>query len=427
QARNDWTSVLEDENNSNFYPSASISFVPTDAFPSLQSSTVLNYLKFRAGYGTSAGYPGPYQTRNVLSTSANVFLTPGGTTVNTNSVSNRLGNPNLGAEKHSELEFGIEARFLQNRIGIDASYYNKQSTDLIIDLDLDPATGYTNTTVNAAEVENNGIELGINLVPVKGEFTWDMTLNYTKNNNDVISIAEGVDQVVISGYTNLGNFAIPGEPYGVIQGIPFQKNADGELLVAANGEYIAGPEIVPIGNPNPNYTANWINSFSWKGLSLGFQWSYQDGGDIVSLPVATMLARGLTEDTNVDRFLPIIAPGVLASDESTPNNIQHYIGDLFFNAFFFADEGTTFDGTVIRLREVSLSYEIPQSVLERLPIGSASIILSGQNLWYNAPNFPEGINYDPEVLSLGVGNGRGFDYITGPTSKKYGVTLNLTF
>ncbi|MDX1477970.1 MAG: SusC/RagA family TonB-linked outer membrane protein [Saprospiraceae bacterium] len=427
QARNDWTSVLEEDNRSNFYPSASISFVPTDAIPSLQSSTVLNYLKLRAGYGTSAGYPGPYQTRNVLSTRANVFLTPGGTTVNTNSVSNRLGNPNLGAEKHSELEFGVEARFLQNRIGIDASYYNKQSTDLIIDLDLDPATGFTNTTVNAAEVENNGIELGINLVPVKGDFTWDMTLNYTKNNNDVISIAEGVDQVLIAGFTNQGNFAVPGEPFGVIKGTPFQKNDAGELLVGADGNYVPGGDIETIANPNPNYTANWINSFSWKGLRLGFQWSYTDGGDILSYSTATMLARGLTEDTNVDRFLPIILPGVLATDESTPNNIQGYIGDYFFRAYFFADEGLIFDGTVIRLREVSLSYDLPQSILDNLPIGSASITLSGENLWYNAPNFPEHVNFDPEVLSLGVGNGRGFDYITGPTSKKYGVTLNLTF
>jgi outer membrane receptor protein involved in Fe transport len=402
--------------------------VPTDAFASLQNNKVLNYLKLRLGYGSSAGYPDPYQTRNILGTGTNAFVTPGGRILNTNTVSDQLGNRRLTAEKHTELEVGVEARFLDNRIGVDLSLYNKQSSDLIIALQLDPATGATNTTVNAADLENKGIELGLNFVPVRGDFTWDFTLNYTRNRNFVNAIAEGVDQVLIGdGFSNLGNFAIPGEQYGVIQGLPFQRNAAGELLVGGDGNYLPGQAIEPIGNPNPNFQANWINNFSYKGLSLGFQFSYVDGGDIYSITTGTMLARGLTEDSNVDRFLPIVQPGVLASDGSTPNNIQGYIGDFFFNSYFFADEGLIFDATAIRLREISLSYRLPKSLLAKTPFGSASLILSGENLWYNAPNFPEFTNFDPEVLSLGVGNGRGFDFLTGPTTKKYGVTLNLTF
>jgi len=427
QGRNDWTSTLEKENRSIFYPSVSVSFVPTDAFAGLQGSTVLNYLKLRLGYGTSAGYPDPYQTRNTLSTGTRQWVSSTGSVINTNSISNRLGNRNLSPETHSELEIGVEAKFLQNRIGVDFSWYDKQSKDLIIDLDLDPATGYTNTTVNAAEISNTGIELGLNLVPIKGAFTWDMTLNFTRNRNIVEKIRDGVDQVVVSGYSNLGNFAIPGEQYGIIQGTAFEKNDAGQLLVQGSGDYITAGELVPIGNPNPNYNANWINTLSWNGLSLGWQFSYQDGGDIYSVTTATMLARGLTEDTNVDRFLPLVLPGVLATDETTPNNIQGYIGDYFFEAYFGADEGTIFDATVIRLREVSLAWQIPAKWLENAPIGRASIVLAGENMWFNAPNFPDHVNYDPDVLSLGVGNGRGFDYITGPTAKKYGFTLNLTF
>jgi TonB-linked SusC/RagA family outer membrane protein len=427
QGRNDWTSTLEPENNSIFYPSASLSFIPTEAIESLQNNTIVNYLKLRVGYGTSAGYPNPYQTRQILGSSPRVFQTSGGTNLDVNTVSNVLGNPNLQAETISELEFGLEAKFLDNRFGVDLSLYNKQSSDLIISLPLDPSTGFTSTTVNAAEVENKGIELGLNFVPISGDFTWDFTLNYTRNRNVVNSVAEGIDQFAFAGYSNLGNFAIPGEQYGVIMGLPFQRNDAGELLVGADGNYIPGQDIEVIGNPNPNFQANWINSFTYKGLSLGWQFQYVDGGDILSFTTGTMLARGLTEDTNVDRFLPIIQPGVLASDGTTPNNIQAYIGDLFFNSYFFADEGLIFDATVIRLREVTLSYRLPQSILESSPFGSASIVLAGENLWFNAPNFPEHVNFDPEVLSLGVGNGRGFDYITGPTAKKYGVTLNLTF
>ncbi len=423
QGRNDWTSTLESANNSVFYPSASLSIIPTEAIESLRGNDIINYLKLRVGYGTSAGYPNPYQTRNTLATATNVFVNNG--TLNTNSVSNRLGNPNLLAEKHKEVEIGLEARFLQNRLGIDLSLYNKKSSDLIIDLDLDPSTGFTNTTVNAAEITNRGIELGINITPVRGKFTWQADLNLTHNEGTVDAIAEGVNQVLIDGYTNLGNFAIPGEPFNAIQGSPFVRDASGALQVDAQGSYITGPSIAVIGDPNPDYTANWINTFSWGGLSFGFQFSYQKGGDIYSSTVQAMLARGNTIDTDVDRFLPIVLPGV--KEDGTPNDIQGYIGDLFFNAYFGAREGGIFDGSNIRLREVSLSYDLPASLFANTPFGSASFTLQGENLWFSAPNFPVGTNFDPEVLSLSVGNGRGFDFRTGPTAKKIGATLRFTF
>ncbi|NND77271.1 MAG: TonB-dependent receptor, partial [Flavobacteriales bacterium] len=429
QGRNDWTSTLEEENRSFFYPSASLSFVASDAIPALQNNRVVDYLKMRVGFGTSAGYPNPYNTRTVLGSSTNVFVTPGGSVLNTNTVANRLGNPNLRPEKHEELEFGVEARFFKNRFGVDLSVFDKNSSDLIIAQDLDPATGSTSTTTNAAQLNTNGIELALDFVPVRTKnFTWDFTLNYTKVNSEVEKIADGVDQIQIAGFGGgLGNWAIPGQAYGVIQGQPFQKNDDGVLLVGGDGNYVPGSGIEVIGNPQQNFTANWLNNLSWKGISFGFQWQYIDGGDIYSSTVQAMLARGNTTDTDVDRFLPIAQPGVLASDGETPANIQGYIGDLFFRSYFFADEGGIFDGTVIRLREISLSYTLPADILKNTPFGSVGITFAGENLWYNAPNFPEGINFDPEVLSVGVGNGRGFDFRTGPTAKKYGVTLNATF
>lgn len=425
QARNDWTSTLEQENRSLLYPSASFSFIPTEAIPGLQSRNFLNYMKLRVGYGTSAGYPSPYQTRSVLGTATNTFVTGGGSVLNINTVSNRLGNAALKPELHKELEFGLETRFLDNRVGVELSVYDKNSSDIIIDLDLDPATGFTNTTVNAAEITNKGIELGLDITPIRGAFTWDFKINYTRNRSNVVKIADGVDQVGIAGYTNLGNIARVGEPYGVLFGSPFVRTESGALLVNNVGSYVVGSNDDVIGDPNPNYTANWINNFSWKGFSFGFQWDYQDGGDIYSSTVQALLARGNTVDTDVDRFLPVIMPGELA--DGTPNNIQTYIGDTFFDAYFGAAEGGIFDATTIRLREVSLSYVLPESLLENSPFGRIGITFSGQNLWYNAPNFPVGINFDPEVLSLGVGNGRGFDFRTGPTAKKIGVTLNATF
>jgi TonB-linked SusC/RagA family outer membrane protein len=425
QARNDWTSTLEKDNRSVFYPSGSISFLPVEAIPALQNNGVLDYAKVRVGYGTSAGYPSPYRTRNILGASTNVFTGPNGQTTNTNSVSNLLGNPDLKPELHSELEFGLEARFLDNRIGIDVSVYDKTSKDLIINLPLDPSTGFTSTTTNGATVNNSGIEAALNLTPVRGEFEWNMTLNYTRNRPVVEEIlVDGLDQIQIAGYTTLGNYAIEGEPYGVMRGSNFVR-IDGQLVVDSQGAYVPDSQVSTIGNPNPDYQMNWINNLNWKGFSFGFQWSYTSGGDIYSSTVAALMARGNTVDTDVNRFQPIVLPGV--DSEGNVNTTQAYLGDVAFRSYFFADEGGTFDATVIRLREVSISYALPASILSKTPFGSAGITLSGENLWYNAPNFPKGLNFDPEVLSLGVGNGRGFDFRTAPTAKRWGVSLNLTF
>lgn len=427
QGRNDWTSTLEPGNNSIFYPSASLSFVPTDVFDGLQNSRVLNYLKLRIGYGTSAGYPSPYSTRNTLSTATNAFVTSGGRILNVNSVDNFLGNRNLKPELFEEYETGLEARLLNNRVGIDLSLYVKNSNDLIIDLPLDPATGYTGTTVNAAEVENKGIELGLNLTPVIiGDFSWNLTLNYTKNISEVLSIYPGIDQFGFAGYSNLGNYAIPGQPYGVLFGGSFLKDENGKLIVTGQGAYQNSGVDGIIGDPNPDFTANWINNFAFKGFSFGFQWQYIHGGDIYSSTVQSLLARGNTIDTDVDRYVPIVMPNAV-KDDGTPNDIQTYMGDTFFDAYFGADEGGVFDATVIRLREVSLAYVFPKKFLDKTPFGRLGITISGENLFYNAPNFPVGINFDPEVSSVGVGNSRGFDFRTAPTAKKYGITLNATF
>lgn len=423
QARNDWTSTLEPENQSVFYPSANLSFIASDAIQGLQGDAI-SYLKLRAGIGTSAGYPDPYQTRTVLGTQPRAFITSGGTVANTNFISDQLGNANLTEEKHTEIELGIEAKFWKNRFGVDLSLYDKESSDLIVALDLDPATGFNRTTINAAEVSNRGIELGLTLTPIAKEVQWDLGLNFTSNENTVESIADGVDQVPIAGFTDLGNFAVPGEPFSVIQGSTFER-VNGELLVNSQGFYNTSAEISPIGDPNPDYTVSYLSTLSWKGLSLFVNWNYQKGGDVLSISTAQNLARGNTTDTEFDRFLPFILEGALA--DGTPNNVQIFAGDAFFEGFFGPREGQVFDATNVRLREVTLAYKLPTSVFSNTPFGSATLSVIGENLWFKAINFPEGINYDPEVLSLGVGNGRGIDFVTGPTAKRIGFNLSVTF
>jgi len=430
-ARNDFTSTLESDNNSILYPSASVSFIPTDAFESLQGNNTLNYLKFRLGYGTSAGYPDPYQTRNILGTNANAFFTNGGI-VQSNSISNTFGNPDLKPETHTEIEFGVETRMFNNRVSLDLSLYNKQSRDLIIALELDPSTGGTNSTINSASLDNKGVEVALTLSPIAtSNLRWDFTTNFTQNRSEVISIAEGIDKVIIDGLSFLGNFAIPGEPYGVIEGARILRDdASGLPIVGANGIYQADPDQGIIGDPNPDFLMNFINTISYKSLSLRAQFDWQQGGDIWGSTASTLTARGIAGETDFDRFLPVVVNGLKEAADGTlvPNDIQVTANNAYWrNTGVWYDENRIFDATTVRLREVSLSYSFPSSLMDKTPFGSASLTVSGQNLWYKAVNFPESINFDPEVLSLGVGNGRGFDFVTGPTSKRYGATLSFTF
>jgi TonB-linked SusC/RagA family outer membrane protein len=430
QGRNDTYSSLQKSTRSLFYPSASLSFVPTDAFAGLKGNKYVNFLKFRLGYGSSAGFPDPYKTKIGLIARTNSFLQSDGTVINTLSQSNELGNPNLKPELVKELEFGMEGKFFNNRVGIDLSLYNKISTDLIIDRPLDPATGYDTTADNIAEVSNKGIELGLNLAVIKSEtdgLSWNITTSFTKNKNIVESLGLGdVKLLPFAGFTNLGNFAVPGQPYGVIYGSSIKRDGNGNYIVGADGNYVEDNELKKIGDPNADWRATVINEVSYKNVTLGFQLEYQKGGDIYSTTAASLLSRGLTEDTDFDRSGTVVLPGVTTTGNINTTQIG-WTQYGFNNSGFFINEQAIYDATNLRLREISLSYSLPKKLLERTPFGKISISFVGQNLWYKAFNFPKHLNFDPEVMSLGVGNGQGFDYLTGPTAKRYGFNFNLTF
>jgi TonB-linked SusC/RagA family outer membrane protein len=430
QGRNDWYSSLQPQNRSLFYPSASLSFVPTDAFGGLKGNNTVNYLKFRLGYGSSAGFPDPYKTSIGLQSQTKAFLTQAGDVVNTVQPSNVLGNKNLKPELVTELEFGFEGKFFHNRVGIDLSLYDKKSTDLIVERELDPSTGYDVTQDNVAQVSNKGIEVGLTLGIIRSDkdgFNWDLTTNFSKNKNIVDKLGLGtVKSLGIAGFTNLGNFAVEGQPYGVIMGSSIKRDANGNYIVGADGNYLANEELTVIGNPNADWRSTIINEVSYKNLTFGFQFEYQKGGDIYSTTAAALLSRGLTQDTDYDRSGTVVLPGVNQNGNVNTTQIG-YTQYGFNNSGFFINEQAIYDATNLRLREVSLSYSIPKKFIEKTPFGKISISFVGQNLWFKAFNFPKHLNFDPEVMSLGVGNGQGFDYLTGPTAKRYGFNFNLTF
>lgn len=430
QGRRDSYSSLQASTRSLFYPSASVSFVPTDAIAALKNNEYVNFMKLRVGYGSSAGFPDPYKTSIGLNTGTKSFLQSDGTVINTIYPSNELGNKNLKPELVKELEFGLEGKFLHNRIGVDVSIYSKISTDLIIDRNLDPASGYNVTADNIAEVSNKGIEAGLNIAVIRSKtngFTWDINANFTKNKNIVESLGLGaIKELPIAGFTNLGNFAVPGQPYGVIYGSSIRRDGNGNYMVGSDGNYLVNRDLTQIGDPNAKWRSTVINEFSYKNITFGFQFEYQKGGDIYSTTAAALLSRGLTEDTGFDRSGTVVLPGVNVNGNinTTQIGLTQY---GFNNSGFFINEQAIYDATNIRLREISLSYNVPKKLLEKTPFGKISISFVGQNLWFKAINFPKHLNFDPEVMSLGVGNGQGFDYLTGPTSRRYGFNFNLTF
>jgi outer membrane receptor protein involved in Fe transport len=434
-ARNDWTSTVEKENRSILYPGASISFIPTTAFD--WSSSTLNDLKLRLGYGTSAGYPSPYSTRNVLAQSARAFDVNGAVTT-THSVSNALGNPNLRPELHGELEFGVEGVMFNNKLRFDISVYEKNTKDLITNSPIDPSTGFTSTAINIGKIRTRGAEVQATVTPVStaSGFVWNSTLNWSKYETEVVELGGGLEEVVIAGFTDLGNFAIPGKPFNIIRGIGFDRDpATGQPIILSTGVHKPTAENVDLGDPNPAWNGSWINNFTFKGFTFNFMLEYRHKGAVFSNTVTATLARGVTKDPVADRELTFIMPGVRQDGNNAdgtpkyiPNDYQISAADYFFSGYQGAtDEPNIFDGSMIRLREVSLAYQLPNSLMAKTPFKRASFAISGTNLWFEALNFPPNMNFDVDVLGTGVGNGLGFDFVTGPSSKRVGGTLTLTF
>ena len=427
--RNDWVSNHSKDNRSLFYPSASVSFIPTKVFEGIKNNDALNYLKLRAGYGTSAGFSTGYPVASSLILDTQDANDSNGGNIVTNTTSIILGNPDLKPELVSELEFGLESRLWDNRITLDAAVYKRSTKDLIVNRPLDPSSGYTTTTTNIGEIQGQGLEVDLGFHAIRNDsngFNWNINYNFTANESEVTDLGDDTDLIVYTGFGNLGNAAIEGEPLGVIYGSRILRDANGEFVVNANGNYVQDTQDGIIGDPNPDFLMNLSNTLTFKNLSLNFLINYTQGGDIYSSTISTLLGRGLITET-LDRESTFILPGVQQSS-GLPNDVQINNSTYYFsNVLFGPSELQVYDASVVRLTEISLSYNLPSKYLDHSPLGSLSLTASGFNLYYNAFNTPEGANFDPNTSGLGVGNGVGFDYINGPSTRRYGFSVKVTF
>ncbi len=448
--RMDQSSTLPTENNTYFYPSVSGSLVFTDAFD-IQSSA-LNFGKIKVNWSQVGSDTGPYQLAPFYNVNSNGITSPSpdATALPFNGVAgatltNTEFDPNLKPEITNELEIGAEMSFLNNRLGLDVAVYDKKTFDQIVSIGIPSTSGFSNFLTNLGEVSNRGLEVTLKATPIQTQsgFTWDFTGTFTKNINKIESLVEGIDEVLLRP-TFAGSVSavhIVGEEYGLIKGTVSARDSLGNLLIdPSNGQLISDLTPRVIGNPNPDFMVGFTNSFNYKGFTLTAVVDWRQGGDLYSVTNLSLLGRGVTKDTE-DREKTRIIPGVYG-DPNTGKPILDENGELVKNttlieenALWFGnsfainaqDEWSVWDATTIRLREVSLGYTIPQSVLDKTPFGSINISFVGRNLWYNAPNFPEASNFDPEVSQFGASNAQGFEFNSAPSVKRYGFNLSLTF
>jgi TonB-linked SusC/RagA family outer membrane protein len=441
--RNDHSSTLPAANNSYFYPSLSSSFIFTDAF-SINNS-ILNFGKIRANYAKVGRDADPYKVNTVYGIGATYY---NGVPISSAGLPGTLNNADLKPEFTEEFEVGAELQFLNKRISLDAAYFNRNSTQLLVTAQIARSAGFNEKELNAGKINNKGIEIGLNIIPVKlkNGLEWNSFLAFTRLRSTVVDAGPAGELFIGgSGLSSLGTIFRNGEPFGMIYGSKNARDDKGNLLINPDsGKPFVLAESQILGNPAPKYTMGWTNTVSFKGLTLSGLMDYRVGGKLFSSTAASLQLRGQLKASE-DREGMRVIPGVLGDpqtykailDETTGSTIKNTIPMSAFEYHFSdgfgaygADEVNVYDATVIRLREITLGYSVPKTVLKRfLPFfGSMNVSASGRNLWFKAPNMLKGLNFDPEVLSsFADSNIQGFDLGASPSTRRYGLNLNVSF
>ena len=439
--RNDWSSTLPKENRSYFYPTVSGSLILSE----LISLDFLSFAKLRAGWAKVGNDAPPYRTQDVFIIDSNVKGVPQITR------SSNTNDPNLSPEFTTELELGADLRFFNDRLGIDLTWYDKKTTDLIYDISVPNSTGYETFTTNVGEINNKGVEIGFNVTPIlSSSFEWTIGASFTKNKNTVVSLADGLDRVQLNGVlTEISPYLEPGLPFGYLRGSKVIRDASGTPLInPATGGMIVSNDQGMIGNPNPDYKLGINTSIKYKRLFLDALFDMTKGGDIYSVTITSLLGRGVTKDTE-DREGGFIIPGnyadpanlqsglpLLVDGQPVPNHTTLTLNDLYFSpnptsgatfAINSATEMAVYDATVYRLREVALGYNIPKGVFGFKQFKGGTLSISGRNLWFFAPNVPKNTNFDPEVNSFGATTTQGIELSAAPTTRRYAINLNINF
>ena len=459
--RNDWSSTLPAENNSYFYPSASLSAIVSEVMD-LEPNSALSFAKVRAAYAEVGGDTNPYRIRNIYAydNAWGEFPVAG--------ESAQLNNAGLLPERTSSLEFGLDMRFWKGRFGIDLAWYSLTSRDQIVTLPLASTSGYTSRVINSGEIQNKGLELVLNGTIVEREnVVWNSTLNLTRNRSEVLSLPEEITtyQMVADVYPNDGGQDLSleaqvGMPLGQLVGLGFQRDEAGNII-HENGLPLMTTEKVSAGTYQPDALIGWDNNFTMGRFQVGFLLSAQIGGKIYSrthalsatggaitnaddplLDLSTLDGRETYDVTYAADGTPVytavdeanwgvVGPGVMydADGNLVENTVAVATRDYFYAYYgngFSRDniEAATYDASYLKLRELRLGYALPQAFADRLGAASATVSIIGRNLLL----FSKVPSIDPETYSIrGGAFVPGFESTSLPSMRTLGFSLNVNF
>lgn len=459
--RNDWSSTLPVDNNSYFYPSVTASVLLSEAFG--WRSKAVNYLKIRGGWSQVGADANPYQL-------ATVFTSETAFNGNPLQSSSTIGmNPNLKPEKTSSIEAGFEAAFWDNRLYLDFTYYKTDSRNQILKLATTAASGYTSQVRNAGHIRNRGYEIQLGAVPIQTSkgFRWNLDLNYGANSSKVVKLD---DEGLITSYqlysSGIQILASVSEAYGTLFGTSYVRDANGNVVVDANGLPKISTTNKTLGKFTPDWTGGISNTFSYRSLSLSFLIDASVGGSIFSNTNKTGKYTGVLANTlsgrdaehgglwyytaamgnNVrlpespsysvssdglyyaqvnEQSTRVYQDGIMVEGvtESGSKNEEVVSAEKYYHRIYSIAEANVYDASYVKLREVALSYRLPRLWTQKLHLQEASVTLTGRNLWTIYKSVP---NIDPES-ALTTGNAQGVEAYSLPTTRSFGVNLSVKF
>lgn len=438
--RNDTVSYLKKGNNSYWYPSAGLSFVPTKAFEGLRNNNVLNYAKVSVNW-TKVGQTGSVGAYDIN----NTFSQPSGYPFNGLSSFVRpttIYDENITPEFYTTTELTVNLGFFKDRLTLDASFYKTDTEDLITRVSSSSASNASSSFVNIGQMENKGFEIDLGFTPIKTEdFRWDNKLSYTTYETTVKKVSDQTNSVALrSSSTSMGGYGIyaeVGEEYPILKGYGFQRDANGNVIVDTNGNPLRTNGFVKLGKVNPDFIVNYNTNFHYKGWRLGAVIDYRGGHQMLSQAKWTAATFGyLVESAEGGRDGGFIYPNSVVSDGSggyvqntsilTGGTTYASVQQYYANQYTETAENFVVDADAVKIREVSLAYSLPSKLLNRSGIQALTIGVNLRNAftWLTKENRGYA---DPES-AFSTGNGNGFAFVGSyPETRTYGCTLNVTF
>ncbi len=413
--RNDWSSTLPRGGNSLFYPSIGAAFVFTDAL-GLQSRW-LSYGKIRASWTRVGNDTDPYQLAAVYGCS------PWGGRPSC-TASDRLPTPNLKPEQTTGEEIGADLGFLRDRLILNATIYQKSTTNQILPVSISASTGYTQKVVNSGQVRNRGIELAATMTPIeRPDFRWNVVMNWSKNSNKVLALYSGVSRIVVGSYWNVNVTADVGQPYGNLVGYRWRRDAQGHIVVGSDGLPLRDATQQVLGNYNPDWVGGITNTFTYKRVSVSFAFDGQVGGQVYSVTKWFGQYSGVLANTLAGRELDWNNPGYVVPNAVYTNgqpDTTHVLAQDYWHNTFYAQEPGIFDATYFKLREARLAYVLPTSVARFMGFSDATFALVGRNLLL----FAKQPTIDPET-AFDTSNRQGVENGQLPTARSIGFTMSV--